>query len=226
MKNLSFLLLLLPYQVSYAVPRTDLSSVRVGLFSGVMKSATGIMSGSATSSDLPEGSNLYYTNGRSQDAISGTAPVVLTSGVVSMAASTNSVNGYLTSTDHTTYSAKFGTVTYTPSTPSRTLNSNFTPSASVAVSVCYSIKVACTSTLISSCEGNVELRSDTNATPTTARGRSGIAISGVAATNATESTLCYLVPPNHNVRLVSTTVSGSPTVTLGVQSEVSVAFTP
>lgn len=226
MKNLFFVLFLLSCRISYAIPRTDLSSIKMGTASGVMKSATGVMSGSATSSDLPEGSNLYYTNGRSQAAVSGTAPISVSSGVVSMAAATNSVNGYLTSTDHTTYSAKFGTVTYTSSTPSRTLNSNFTPSATNAVNTCYSIKVSCTSTLIGSCEGNVELRSDTNATPTTARGRAGIALSGVAATSAPESTLCYLVPPNHNVRLVSTTVSGSPTITLGIQSEVSIALSP
>ncbi len=41
--------------------------------SGILKATVGVISGSATTSDLPEGTNLYYTNTRARGAISSTA---------------------------------------------------------------------------------------------------------------------------------------------------------
>ncbi len=61
-----------------------------------------------TTSSITEGTNLYYTDARVRAAISGTAPVSFnsTTGAISMAAATSSVNGYLTSTDWSTFNAK------------------------------------------------------------------------------------------------------------------------
>lgn len=61
-----------------------------------------------STTDLAEGTNLYFTNARARLAISATTPVAYNSGtgVISMAASTNSVDGYLTAVDHTLFAAK------------------------------------------------------------------------------------------------------------------------
>jgi hypothetical protein len=51
-------------------------SVTITGLSGVLKTASGLISGSATTSDLPEGSNLYWSNGRLTSAlaaVTGTA---------------------------------------------------------------------------------------------------------------------------------------------------------
>jgi hypothetical protein len=42
-------------------------------FSGVLKATAGVVAGGATTSDLPEGSNLYYTDTRARAALAGTA---------------------------------------------------------------------------------------------------------------------------------------------------------
>jgi len=61
-----------------------------------------------TTTDLTEGTNLYYTDARARGAISATAPVSYnnSTGVISMAAATSLVNGYLTSSDWSTFNAK------------------------------------------------------------------------------------------------------------------------
>lgn len=114
------------------------------------------------------------------------------------------------------------TPTITASTPSRSLNANFQPSATKATWVSYSISISCAMTLGGGQTSTVELRSDTSATPTTVRataanGNSGTLIVGVAITNAQTLPLSHLVPAGHNVRLVS---SGSCTVSLVSQTEV------
>lgn len=114
------------------------------------------------------------------------------------------------------------TMTYTPSTPTRALNTNFTPNASFGVLCIYTISISCTMSLTAGQTGSVELRSDTSATPTTARCRvtntnSGALTIGLALTNAQESVLYYLVPPGHNVRLVS---SGNGTISITNQTEI------
>lgn len=61
-----------------------------------------------STSTIAEGTNLYYTDARVRLAISGSAPLSYSSstGVFSIPAATSSVNGYLTSTDWSTFNGK------------------------------------------------------------------------------------------------------------------------
>jgi hypothetical protein len=59
-----------------------------------------------TTSIVPEGSNLYFTTARAQAAISGSAPISVSSGVVSISQANSTTNGYLSSTDWSTFNAK------------------------------------------------------------------------------------------------------------------------
>lgn len=61
-----------------------------------------------STSTVAEGTNLYYTDARVRLAISGSAPLAYSSstGVFSIPAATSSVNGYLTSTDWSTFNGK------------------------------------------------------------------------------------------------------------------------
>lgn len=136
--------------------------------------------------------------------------------------SSGSQNGYLSSTDWTNFNKKVGSLLFTPSTPARTLNTVFTPSATNAVMVFYTVSISCSMTLTSGQTGAVELRSDTNPTPTTVRARvsntnSGTLTIGLALVNAQEAELSYLVPAGHNIKLVS---SGTATIAITSQSEV------
>src|ERR1051325_8449730 len=85
-----------------------------------------------TTANLTEGANLYYTDARARAAFSATAPVALSAGVISMPASTNSVDGYLTSADHTTFAAKESALTFS-SPLSRAVNTISIPVASASV---------------------------------------------------------------------------------------------
>lgn len=118
-----------------------------------------------------------------------------------------------------------GTMTYTASTPSRSLNSDFTPSATNATFACYTISIACSISLGGSCTGTVELRSDTSSPPTTVRAITsqslgGTLVIGLTLSNTQQVPVCHMVPPGHNVRLVS---SGGATITITAQSETSIA---
>lgn len=64
---------------------------------------------------VAEGTNLYYLDARARAALSGTAPVSYSTstGVISMAAASNTVNGYLASTDWITFNNKQATVSAT-----------------------------------------------------------------------------------------------------------------
>ena len=55
---------------------------------------------------VPESGNLYYTDARARAAISGTSPISVTSGVVSISQASGSTNGYLSATDWTTFNSK------------------------------------------------------------------------------------------------------------------------
>jgi hypothetical protein len=55
---------------------------------------------------VPENTNLYYTDTRARAAISGTAPISVVSGVVSISQVSGSSNGYLSSTDWNTFNNK------------------------------------------------------------------------------------------------------------------------
>ena len=63
-----------------------------------------------TSTDIAEGTNLYYTNTRVRNAISGTSPIVYTasSGDISMNAATSAAPGYLTAEDWNRFNNKIG----------------------------------------------------------------------------------------------------------------------
>lgn len=117
-----------------------------------------------------------------------------------------------------------GLGTVTPSTPTRTLNSNFTPNATKAVFCSYTIKTTVTNPLlIGTSTATVSLLSDTAATPTTVRAQAG-AESGVgitvtiALTTSNISTVSYIVPAGHNVRLASAT-TGTGSVSIVAQTE-------
>jgi hypothetical protein len=55
---------------------------------------------------VPELTNLYFTTARAQAAISGSAPISVASGVVSITQANSTTNGYLSSTDWSTFNAK------------------------------------------------------------------------------------------------------------------------
>jgi hypothetical protein len=55
---------------------------------------------------VPENTNLYYTDARARAAITGTLPISVTSGVVSISQAGGASNGYLSSTDFTTFNNK------------------------------------------------------------------------------------------------------------------------
>jgi hypothetical protein len=64
-----------------------------------------------TTSNVAEGSNQYFTTARAQAAISGTAPISVASGVVSISQAGGATNGYLSSTDWNTFNNKLSTAT-------------------------------------------------------------------------------------------------------------------
>lgn len=110
-----------------------------------------------------------------------------------------------------------------PTTPARTLNTNFTPNANRPVFACYTVQISCTLTVTGTCSSTVDLRSDVNATPVTVRGQAAVTVTlgvgvTVTQTNGVTQTLCYMVPTGHNVRLV-TSSSGTATATLVQQVE-------
>jgi len=117
-------------------------------------------------------------------------------------------------------------LTATPSTPSRSFNSNFTPSATKAVFVSYSVTIACTASLSGGQSATVELRSDTNATPTTVRAAVANANSvslaiALTAVNTQTSVLSYVVPAGHSVRLAAPSAGGTVcTTSIAAQTEV------
>ena len=55
---------------------------------------------------VTEGTNLYYTDTRARAAISGTLPISVVSGVVSISQASGASNGYLSSTDWSTFNNK------------------------------------------------------------------------------------------------------------------------
>jgi len=60
---------------------------------------------------VPELTNLYFTTARAQAAISGSAPISVASGVVSISQANSTTNGYLSSTDWSTFNAKQSALT-------------------------------------------------------------------------------------------------------------------
>lgn len=116
---------------------------------------------------------------------------------------------------------------FTPNTPSRVLNTVFMPSAALYTMCIYTVSISATATLAANQSGSVDLRSDTAATPTTVRcsTASGLNLTlGVAIgfVNSQSGLLVYIVPPGHNVKLV-TASTGSPSITLIAQTEITIS---
>jgi hypothetical protein len=114
-----------------------------------------------------------------------------------------------------------GTMDVTSTTPSRTLNSTFTPHTTRPVLCSYTIEITAVASLVSGQSGTVELRSDTSSPPTTVRAscKSDYSITlgvSIGWNHVGRHVLTYLCPAGHNVRLVS---SGTATITLVNQSE-------
>jgi hypothetical protein len=66
-----------------------------------------------TTTDIAEGTNLYYTNTRARNSISATSPIVYNTGtgIISIPNATSSVAGYLTAADWTSFNSKIGAFT-------------------------------------------------------------------------------------------------------------------
>lgn len=108
------------------------------------------------------------------------------------------------------------TVETVTSTPTRALDTNFTPNANHLVLCSYTIRVV---TALLTPTGSVDLLSDTASTPVTSRSRVAV----TAALNQTQDmVLSYLVPKGHNVRLVS---AGTATLSIIAQNEVVITAT-
>lgn len=117
-----------------------------------------------------------------------------------------------------------GLGTITPSTPSRSLNTTFQPSATKAVLTSYSIQLSVTNPLlVGTSSAQVQLLSDSSNPPTTVRATAGIS-SGVgitvtlALTTGNTIPVTYIVPAGHYVRLVSTT-TGTGSASIAAQAE-------
>lgn len=113
---------------------------------------------------------------------------------------------------------------FTPnSSPGRTLDTDFRPSASRPVLVIYTVRIAGTATG-NLTGGRIDLLSDSATTPTTERcqARSSWKVTGALTTfaQAADSILTYLVPAGDYVRMVTTTENGAPTFTLIDQTEI------
>lgn len=65
---------------------------------------------SLTTSDIPEGTNSYFTTSKARNSISATAPLNYnaSTGVVSITAASNTASGYLSSADWNTFNNKMG----------------------------------------------------------------------------------------------------------------------
>lgn len=66
----------------YVGSSATIPTLVIGSLSGVLKATGGLVSGSATTTDLTEGTNLYYTTARATTAISGASPITNTNGVI------------------------------------------------------------------------------------------------------------------------------------------------
>lgn len=118
------------------------------------------------------------------------------------------------------------TLSYTPLVTNRALNTTFMPSDTASTFVCYTVEIICTASLAGGQTGTVELRSDANALPITARSQvantNSVSLAiAVTVVNTQRMQLMYLVPPGHNVRLVS---SGTATIAIVAQSEVAIGL--
>lgn len=102
-----------------------------------------------------------------------------------------------------------------PTTPTRAVNTNFTPSAIYNVNACYTFSASVSASLAANVTASINFLSDTATTPTTVRCSFSVGTNltlGVALgfTNSQISECCYIVPKGHVVRLAVT--SGTVTI--------------
>ncbi len=87
-------------------------------------------SGDYTTAQVTESGNLYFTNARAQSAMSGlyespltfSSPLSRSVNTIDIPAASGSVNGYLSSTDWTTFNGKQAALGFTPVTNARTVS--------------------------------------------------------------------------------------------------------
>jgi hypothetical protein len=81
----------------------SLDSLKIGTLAGVLKATAGVVSGSATTSDLAEGTNRYFTEARARFALSASSPVVYdnVTGIMSFDAATTALTKYVLKTGDT-----------------------------------------------------------------------------------------------------------------------------
>jgi hypothetical protein len=103
---------------------TDLFSQRLYRWSGSVyiecspsdvnsvNNKTGIIT--LTTADISEQTNLYFTTTRARNAISVTAPLTYSTGVIGINQANGTTNGYLSSTDWNTFNNKQSAITVTP----------------------------------------------------------------------------------------------------------------
>lgn len=82
-------------------------------------------SGDYTTTQVTEGTNLYFTNSRAQGAVSASPPLVDASGVFSIPGATTSVDGYLKAVDWTAFNGKQASIS-TSAAPSNQFATGFT----------------------------------------------------------------------------------------------------
>jgi len=189
--------------------------------------------GALTTDAVAEGSRLYFTAARALSApLTGfTAGAGVVSAADSILSALQKLAGNII--------AKFGSVTYAKLGILRSLATTYTPSATLGTWSCHTFVLDCSASILTSgtCEARVDLLSDSGATPTTVRGSTGVKGGGVltgvlslvtvlSVLNGQRGQVCSFIPPGWTVRLVSTAVSGSPTVSIAVSDETTMAFGP
>lgn len=94
------------------LPATTLSNWLELLMPAAISSVNGHTESSftLTTSDIPEGTNLYYTSTRARNAISVNSPLSYSAstGIISIPAASTSVSGYLTTADWNVFNNKIG----------------------------------------------------------------------------------------------------------------------
>lgn len=112
-------------------------------------------------------------------------------------------------------------LTFTTSATTRTINTNFIPSATRYVTVNYSFSLNNTATILGGSTSTIELRSDIASVPTTVRANCTAAFTvalaiAITLNSTVPCNLQYFVPPGHSVRISTT---GTGTVSFNAQVE-------
>lgn len=108
--------------------------------------------------------------------------------------------------------------------PGRTLNTTFTPSATNDVEVTYSVSIATSITLTAGSAGHVDLACDTSSPPTTivatvSQSSTGTLTLGLNLNASNTLVIRYRVPRNQNCRINTVNDVGTPTYNLVRQVE-------